>query len=479
MPDAESMSHADDGRGSGGRAAVRAACVLLALACLPAIIRAVLSVPLHLSLNYNEGWNAYHTLDLVSGRALYSHTRSFFFNNYPPLSFYIVAAWTRVAGDPIVAGRTLSMAAFLLWTIVLARAAERFGIRHPDAWFGALSFAATTLLFTDYVGIDDPQLLGDAIAASGLLVLQRAPRTVPRLFVAALLFSIGVFIKQNLIALPLACIAWLLTTDRSAGWRLIGLGAVCGAAGFAVFAMLCGPGFVIQLMDPRAYLPLKGVWMAVQWIVRWLAALGLLWIVCRQRPDDEAVRFCAIYVCIAGGIGFVLSGGAGTNWNVLFDASWAVCLGIAVVLDRWRRAEQRGWLMAACLIVPAIAVVAGVRPESRSAGYWLTPRSAEAADAARGIDFLAHHDGPALCEDLALCFWAGKPVEVDVFNTQQNILRGKVDAADLVRLVEAHYFGAVQMEPSPRDLGGGASQALRRRYRVDHEDVTGWYLLPR
>ncbi|HMB81380.1 MAG TPA: hypothetical protein VKI43_14980, partial [Vicinamibacterales bacterium] len=82
-------------------------------------------------------------------------------------------------------------------------------------------------------------------------------------------------------------------------------------------------------------------------------------------------------------------------------------------------------------------------------------------------------------EDLALCFWAKKPVEVDVFNTQQRIQRGRVDAAALTRLVEDRYFSAVQMETSPRDLGSGATEALRTYYRIDHEGVSGSYLLPR
>ena len=460
-----------------GRFALRVACAVLALACVPALMRTVLSVPLHLSLNYNEGWNAYHTLDVARGAALYGRSGGLFFNNYPPLSFFIVAAFARVLGDPIVAGRWLSLAAFLAWTIVLARAAVVFGCRRREAWFAALLFAATTLLFTDYVGIDDPQLLGHAVAGAALLLIQRRPRTALHLGGGALLLSAAVFIKGNLIALPLACVAWLLITDRRAGWRLLTMGAVCGAIGYAACAVIFGPAFFSQIIEPRAYLPLKGLWMGLQWMARWSAALALLWITSRRRQTDDGVRFCEIYVCLAGLFGLVLSGGAGINWNVLFDANWALCLSAAVVLNRWRAPGAA--LVAAYLLVPAIAVAAGARQEWRSIGYWLAPRAAEAASAGQGIDFLARHDGPALCEDLALCFWAKKPVEVDVFNTQQRIQRGRVDAAALTRLVEDRYFSAVQMETSPRDLGSGATEALRTYYRIDHEGVSGSYLLPR
>lgn len=479
MRDAVTTSAGDAGGTGEARSALRIACAVLALACVPALTRIVLTVPLRLSLNYNEGWNAYHALDAARGAALYGHDGGFFFNNYPPLSFFVVAALARVFGDPIVAGRWLSLGSFVAWTLVLARVAFVFGCRRREAWFAALLFAATTLLFSDYVGIDDPQLLGHAMAGLGLLAIQRGPRTASRLWTGAVLLSAAVFIKGNLIALPLAAVAWLLLTDRRAGWRLLTMGAACGAAGYAGCAAIFGPAFFAQLVVPRAYLPLKGLWMALQWIARWSIALALLWTTSRRRQSDDGVRFCEIYVCLAGLFGLVLSGGAGINWNVLFDANWALCLSAAIVLNRWNVTTRRVALVGAYLLVPALAAALGARHEWRSSGYWLAPRAEEAASAAQGIAFLERHNGPALCEDLALCFWAKKPIEVDVFNTQQNIRRGRTDAAALIRLVEDHYFGSVQIEAAPRDLGGGATEALRRHYRIDHEGVSGSYLLPR
>lgn len=193
--------------------------------------------------------------------------------------------------------------------------------------------------------------------------------------------------------------------------------------------------------------------------------------------------FCAIYVGIAGILGLALSGGEGINSNVLFDANWAVCLSAGVALNRCQPDEgtasgayRRVGMIAAYLLVPVIAVSAGGRRDWGSASYWLAPRSAEAADAARGIDFLAHSEGAALCEDLALCFWAAKPAEVDVFNTQQNVRGGRVDSGTLVRLIERQYFGAIQLAPFPREIDQRVTETLRRRYRIHHRGVSGSYL---
>ncbi|MGI4746274.1 MAG: hypothetical protein ACRYGI_13035 [Janthinobacterium lividum] len=68
----------------------------------------ILTIPLHIPLKYNEGWNAYFDSRAVHMQAgpLYPRTDSLVFNNYPPLSFYPVGTFGRlVVGDAIVAGR--------------------------------------------------------------------------------------------------------------------------------------------------------------------------------------------------------------------------------------------------------------------------------------------------------------------------------------------------------------------------------------
>ena len=52
--------------------------------------RAALST-MRMPLNYNEGWNAYHALSVAQGRALYPPADALLPNNYPPLSFHLVA----------------------------------------------------------------------------------------------------------------------------------------------------------------------------------------------------------------------------------------------------------------------------------------------------------------------------------------------------------------------------------------------------
>ena len=78
---------------------------------------------------------------------------------------------------------------------------------------------AHLMLTTDYVGMDDPQLLGHAIAMGGLLLVLREPRT-PRLMAVAARYCsrLAFFVKHNLIALP-AGARGVAVPDRPASRR--------------------------------------------------------------------------------------------------------------------------------------------------------------------------------------------------------------------------------------------------------------------
>src|SRR5882757_2792450 len=94
-------------------ATVWCALLAMALAVLALLARNILAIPLLVPLDPNEGWNAAHALAAMAGHALYPHSDSLMVNNYPPLSFYLVGELGRLTGDPIIAGRVLSLIAFL------------------------------------------------------------------------------------------------------------------------------------------------------------------------------------------------------------------------------------------------------------------------------------------------------------------------------------------------------------------------------
>lgn len=174
---------------------------LIALtAVLGLLLRNGLAAAAHVPLDPNEGWMAAHVLRLLAGGPLYPQPSSLLVNNYPPLSFYAIAVLTPLTGDAVIAGRLLAFAAFLAACGLLLMVGLRMGARAAAAGLGALFFALTLLTASDYVGIADPQMLGHAIQLGALLILLRG-----RIAAAALLLAASLFVKHNLVALPLAC----------------------------------------------------------------------------------------------------------------------------------------------------------------------------------------------------------------------------------------------------------------------------------
>ena len=167
--------------------------VAVALASLPAIGRVIQTIPARVSLDANEGWNAYHAAAAFGG-GLYPHPAQLFFNNYPPLSFYLVGGIGRWIGDSIVAGRLVAFVAFAALAAIAYVASRQMQCARSEASFAAALFVAVTLSLSHYVGIDDPQFLSQAVAAAGLLFVIPAARTTRGLWLAAALMSAAVFI---------------------------------------------------------------------------------------------------------------------------------------------------------------------------------------------------------------------------------------------------------------------------------------------
>jgi hypothetical protein len=134
----------------------------------------------HVPLLYNEGWNAYFAVRAVTAGAgpLYPPAGDLVFNNYPPLSFYLVGWVGRwVTGDMIVAGRIVALVSLLACAGLLGLCVYRLG----GGW---RTSAATALLlalfaadfFPRYVAMDDPQWLGHAVMLGGLGAVARPPQ---------------------------------------------------------------------------------------------------------------------------------------------------------------------------------------------------------------------------------------------------------------------------------------------------------------
>src|SRR6516225_12105593 len=82
---------------------------------------------LNVEIENNEAWNAYFADAAMGKMPLYPSADQLITNNYPPLSFYIVGLLGRFVGDPVLAGRLLSLLAMVAIATAIVLSVRRLG----------------------------------------------------------------------------------------------------------------------------------------------------------------------------------------------------------------------------------------------------------------------------------------------------------------------------------------------------------------
>jgi hypothetical protein len=452
---------------------------VLAVGCALGLMHFACVIDFHVPFDPNEGWNAYFTQAAMRTGSPYPPAASLMINNYPPLSFYLVGAISKITGDVIIAGRTVSLASLLAVAVGIETAARQMGCNRTEALFSALFFTAGLMLTSDYAAMDDPQLLGHAVAMGGFVLALREPRT-PRLMVfAALLFALSFFVKHNLIVLPAALALWLFLADRRHAVTFMLAGVVFLLIGLGLFKQSYGVGLFDQLASARTY-SLSNAWSGLDRWLLWGAvpAGGAALLLTIARHDRHAV-LCAIYAFLAIVAGALFLGGAGVDANAMFDADIAVALCAGLLLNRLEFRLGAG-AVALVYAVPLALGMWNLDADWRDPDYWFHPMAEERAQAAAEIALLRSAQGPAVCEMLSLCYWAGKPAEVDVFNIEQAYLAGASSSDALFGAISAKRYAMLQFEQStPFVLTPRLQRAVEQNYRIVRQDDDRTFFAPR
>lgn len=452
------------------RAVGLAAIAALSLAACILLIGPIERVGLMLE-QPNEGWGAGHALNAVSA-ALYPGPGALFINNYPPLWFWLTGALARVFGDPIFPGRVVALAAFFGVAAGVFGVARRLGGSLTGAGVGALAFVATTAAFFRlYVGLDEPQMLAQALAtwAAAVAVAAKSRRTI---VAAALLVVVALLVKQVVIGLPLAVTLWLLLRRRSLALAWITAGAGAGLLALAALTAIYGAPFIRNITMPR-YFSLERFGTSLALALRVLTPLigfAIPAAILRRRFDD-ALAFAALAIGAAF-VPLVLFGSAlGVSINIGLDLVIAASIALAVGWDRASAALGAwgpGWraLVAAALV--AVVTLDAPRDVFDPTAY--AKARATSASLAALRDRLAGLKGPVVCETLSICVWAGKPSVADLWKLHHERTLAFLDPRPmLARLDAGGYAAVVLLHPmtGPRDdlYLPGLSAALAGAYR--------------
>ena len=427
----------------------------LAFAAATLLLRDILALPVHVALAPLEGWHAYLAEAAIEHAPLYPG--ELMVNTYPPLSFYLLGALGRLTGDAIIAGRILSLIGFAAITAGMMALLRQLGANVITSLFAGLVLGLTLLAASGVVAVNDPALLGHALQLQGLLLLLNArPAIIP----ASLLFAAGLLVKLSLVAMPLAAILWLLPRHRREAMMMaaIILGLLAAALGGLHFLM----GADLSVLLPNT-------WPGLRWLpfLVWAALplVALIWLA-RRFGHDRWVRFAVLYAAVGSAM---LLAGAG-----VIDCAMALAMGGGLALARF--APLYRGAIALVYALP-LALYLGLYFRAENLAY----REVFQRQARLDIAMLEVNRGPALCENLALCYWAGKAEAVDVPNLALAFgPSGGRDDQALARLVASGHYQSVQLARlHPFALGPHVETALAARYRVQHRDNNGVFLLRR
>jgi hypothetical protein len=453
--------------------------VLTVMAALYLIIP-LRNLPLHVSFIPNEGWNAHFSVMALGGGPLYPAADTFVFNNYPPLSFYIVGLTGLIFNDNILAGRIVSLAAMLVIAVNVAVTARHLGAgRLFSALAGVLFVGILAKTYVLYVGANEPQLLAHAIMTTGFAVMTASPRSIRHIAWASLLMVLAGFTKHNIFAMPLAVTTWYLQNDRRTLAHWLGFSVVFLAAGFAACWLLYGAAFFQQLMLPRAY-SLYYVLTLLGWLQTIIIPL-IIWIAfARQAPADPRIRMVS-HLLVAGGLSFVINrlGGENVGVNALFD--WVIGASIAAGVAISRIGEARlsrryGPDMTQGLLVGALCLRMILLPQHQLINLLLKPHESKelrARDAAyrTEVAFVKAQPGPALCEDMAFCYRAGHASAYDAGNGRSIFRIGGRDIAVLQRQIASGQYRLIQVYADSELLQAARASGLRQRAETTHDFI--------
>lgn len=409
------------------------------------------------------------------------------FNNYPPLSFYVVGVVGQWTGDNIVAGRLVSLLSLFVVVAAIGWITATLTGSRRCALFGALlGLGSFTSFFPHYVAMNDPQLLGHALQYVGLVVLMRGGGRSGGLVGSMALMLLGGLVKHNLLALPLAVAIWLFV-HRRRDFRVWSTAAVIGMiVALLTMGWVFGTSFFESVLFAKRELHIDQFARAVQ---NWLLPMSPLLIgavalhVIGVRDARVSLIHIACVLALVFGLGF--SVGAGVSYNAIFDLLFAATICAAVAAEEGARRitmpRARRWVQSLLMAALALNLFLATPMRALHVVETYASRDARVREAADAIAYLRAAEGPVMCESAALAYWAGKAYEVDFFNYGQSVATGSDDGSTLIERIGRQEFAVVQFrqEGGSSQLDESTNEAVREFYELQRSsEAFGFFYVP-
>ncbi len=410
---------------------------------------------LNIEITDNEAWNAYFADAAMGKMPLYPSTARLITNNYPPLSFYIVGLAGRLIGDPVLAGRLLSLISVIAIATAIALSVRRLGGTKTATVISAAFYVATmSRFFGSYVGLDEPQLFGHAIMAFGFLAFLGARSRDRGYVMPILVMAFAGFVKHNIIAMPLTAFAWLAMNRRREALKCLCVAAVVIVTGIAICYVSFGRDFFLNILAPRHYSLNKAIRSYKDLLY---VSVGLVACVCNGWVTwhDRNVRLCTGLIAIALAAFFLQRTGDGVWTSAQFDLVIAVAIGLGLAYTQvplWPLARRFPPAVAQAILLLVVCARLLVPKElepirllvDRSFKNEIAMREQAMADS---VERVRRTPGDVLCPNMLISYRAGKPFAVDNFNAGQRMSAGALPKDAVTARVAAGTLTIVKIDP--------------------------------
>jgi hypothetical protein len=401
---------------------------------------------------YNEGWTLCNTLKVVHHVPLYAAKYSWTAVDYPALSFYVYAYLSRFIHNYLLLGRLLSIISLAISCVLIGLIVRKLtGNLAPAFFAGFFCLGLFCTHATKYVGMYDPQMLAQVFFLSGLLLYISTAPTLGAILAIALLFIVGGNIKHSLIQFPIAVFLDLCFLSARKAVQFAVVSTILLAASIVLSIKLCGPFFIANLTYPRPYSLLHGL---LDFLYNYGPILlpfvvAFIWVI-RNRGDDRT-RLIRIFFLVSLIVGIGFGGGTGISINVNFANFFAISIVLGLILYDVGRTpspfpnHRNLWKRGCPIVLSASFVLALFLSHYFNVWNRLQMMPVEQRQFDTETSFIGAQRGPALCESVLRCYFAGKEYVYDPFNSTRLVLFHKLDASELVQSIAAHEYGAIQL----------------------------------
>jgi hypothetical protein len=437
------------------------------------VLRALERVP----IDYNEGWNSYRQHWAASGLSLYDKPPNLFVTNYPPISFYLVG-FLSVHASSMAAGRGIAFFSLIL-TCVLAGAITRSmtGHNYSAVYTGLCLWCWVAVYVPWRVGVNEPQFLATVFVLIGVYSYTKRTNGGANLVLVALFFSLGVFTKQTVIAFPMAIILHICFQRRLRDLMII---AVSGStfSGIIIALVLSTGGieFFSNLLCPRAFLLSEGIQNVFLYICVFAAPILLTIIQIKSLPRSSQRTLLSLVLALANIISMIFAMGDGVGQNIFTDALIILAIWCGIGFQRFVCSEMnevraRTACFALIPLLPAILLI----PQRLTSDFVEVGKSnVVLTDYLTDVAFLSSLNDPVICEDIQMCYDAGKRMFFDPYFVLDQIKLGHITEAQVQGLLEEKALTAVEIEIPQNDktitgtnrnrFSEGFIKTMRRNY---------------